>query len=89
MKPIVDVAKSLGIDPALIEPYGHYKAKLPLALIRDRPLRGKLVLVSAITPTPAGEGKTTTTIGIVQGLARIGVRGRARARSQRSRVRNR
>ena len=73
MKPIVDVAKSLGIDPGLIEPYGHYKAKLPLSLIRGRPQRGKLVLVSAITPTPAGEGKTTTTIGIVQGLARIGV----------------
>jgi formate--tetrahydrofolate ligase len=80
MKPIVDVAKSLGIDPALIEPYGHYKAKLPLSLIRDRPRRGKLVLVSAITPTPAGEGKTTTTIGMVQGLARIGVRAAAALR---------
>jgi formate--tetrahydrofolate ligase len=80
MKPIVDVAKSLGIDPGAIEPYGHYKAKLPLSLLRDRPRRGKLVLVSAITPTPAGEGKTTTTIGIVQGLAKIGVKGAAALR---------
>ena len=80
MKPIVEVARSLGIDPSVIEPYGHYKAKLPLSLIRGKPPRGKLVLVSAITPTPAGEGKTTTTIGIVQGLARIGVRSAAALR---------
>jgi formate--tetrahydrofolate ligase len=80
MKPIVEVARSLGIDPGVIEPYGHYKAKLPLSLIRGKPQRGKLVLVSAITPTPAGEGKTTTTIGIVQGLARIGVRSAAALR---------
>ncbi len=80
MKPIVEVASSLGIDPGVIEPYGHYKAKLPLSLIRGKPPRGKLVLVSAITPTPAGEGKTTTTIGIVQGLARIGVRSAAALR---------
>jgi formate--tetrahydrofolate ligase len=80
MKPIVDVARSLGIDPGVIEPYGHYKAKLPLAEFRGRPTRGKLVLVSAITPTPAGEGKTTTTIGIVQGLAKIGVQSAAALR---------
>jgi formate--tetrahydrofolate ligase len=80
MKPIVEVARSLGIDPGVIEPYGHYKAKLPLSLIRGKPPRGKLVLVSAITPTPAGEGKTTTTIGIVQGLAHIGVRSAAALR---------
>lgn len=73
MKPITDVARSLGISPDQIEPYGRYKAKLALAAFRDRPRRGKLVLVSAITPTPAGEGKTTTTIGLVQGLAKIGV----------------
>ncbi|MEY2921352.1 MAG: hypothetical protein RL261_2657, partial [Pseudomonadota bacterium] len=48
-----------------------------LSAIRGRPNRGKLVLVSAITPTPAGEGKTTTTIGLVQGLAKIGVRSAA------------
>jgi formate--tetrahydrofolate ligase len=80
MKPISEVARSLGIDPADLEPYGHYKAKLPLRAFRDRPPRGKLVLVSAITPTPAGEGKTTTTIGLVQGLAKIGVRSAAALR---------
>ncbi|HEX7374844.1 MAG TPA: formate--tetrahydrofolate ligase [Steroidobacteraceae bacterium] len=80
MKPIVDVARSLGIDPGVIEPYGHFKGKLPLSEIHGRPQRGKLVLVSAITPTPAGEGKTTTTIGIVQGLAKIGVQSAAALR---------
>lgn len=80
MKPIQEVAKSLDIDPAHLEPYGHYKAKLALAAFKNRPRRGKLVLVSAITPTPAGEGKTTTTIGLVQGLAKIGVRSAAALR---------
>ena len=80
MQPIGDVARAIGIDPAVLEPYGHYKAKLPLSAIRGRPNRGKLVLVSAITPTPAGEGKTTTTIGLVQGLKQIGVRSAAALR---------
>ena len=80
MKPIGEVARAIGIDPAVLEPYGHYKAKLPLSAIRGRPTRGKLVLVSAITPTPAGEGKTTTTIGLVQGLAKIGVHSAAALR---------
>src|SRR5207344_1500689 len=80
MKPILEVAKSLGIDPAHVEPYGHWKAKLVLDSFRGRPQRGKLVLVSAITPTPAGEGKTTTTIGLSQGLAKIGVRSAAALR---------
>jgi formate--tetrahydrofolate ligase len=80
MKPITDIARSLGISPAEIDPYGHYKAKVSLAAFRDRPRRGKLVLVSAITPTPAGEGKTTTTIGLVQGLAKIGVQSAAALR---------
>ena len=80
MKPINDIARALGIDPAVLEPYGHYKAKLPLSAFRDRPARGKLVLVSAITPTPAGEGKTTTTIGLTQGLTRIGVKSAAALR---------
>ena len=74
MKPILEVAKSLGIDPAHVEPYGNWKAKLALDSFRGRPQRGKLVLVSAITPTPAGEGKTTTCVGLAQGLAKIGVR---------------
>jgi formate--tetrahydrofolate ligase len=80
LKPINDIARALGIDPAVLEPYGHYKAKLPLSAFRDRPARGKLVLVSAITPTPAGEGKTTTTIGLTQGLTRIGVKSAAALR---------
>ena len=80
MKPIGDVARAIGIDPAALEPYGHYKAKLPLSAFVGRPNRGKLVLVSAITPTPAGEGKTTTTIGLVQGLTKIGVRSAAALR---------
>ena len=74
MKPILEVAKSLGLDPAHVEPYGHWKAKLALASFRGKPRRGKLVLVSAITPTPAGEGKTTTSVGLAQGLVKIGVR---------------
>ena len=80
MKPILEVAQSLGIKPSELEPYGHYKAKLALSAFKDRPQRGKLVLVSAITPTPAGEGKTTTSIGLVQGLARIGVKSAAALR---------
>src|SRR3972149_9604454 len=80
MKPINEVAQSLGIELAEREPYGHYKAKLSLDAFKNRPRRGKLVLVSAITPTPAGEGKTTTSIGLVQGLAKIGVRSAAALR---------
>lgn len=71
MQPIGDVAKKLGIDPDDLELYGKYKAKLPLKYI-DRTKFGKLVLVSAISPTPAGEGKTTVSIGLSQGLNRIG-----------------
>jgi formate--tetrahydrofolate ligase len=74
MKPILEIAQSLDIDPVHIEPYGKWKAKLALPAFMGRPRRGKLVLVSAITPTPAGEGKTTTSVGLAQGLAKIGVR---------------
>src|SRR5246500_31363 len=72
---IVDVARErLGIDPENLEPYGHYKAKVSMDFIKsiqDRP-NGKLILVSAITPTPAGEGKTTTTAGLPDALNHIG-----------------
>ncbi|HEX7081315.1 MAG TPA: formate--tetrahydrofolate ligase [Gammaproteobacteria bacterium] len=72
---ITDLAeRRLGIDPTDLEPYGHYKAKLSAGLIdrlKDRP-DGKLILVTAITPTPAGEGKTTTTVGLGDALNRIG-----------------
>src|SRR6185295_2238019 len=73
MKPIGEVAAQLDIPPSLLEPYGHYKAKVSLQALNGREPRGRLLLVSAITPTPAGEGKTTTSIGRAQGLARIGV----------------
>src|ERR1044072_5275242 len=77
MRPILEVAKSLGLDPADVEQYGNWKAKLALQSFSTRPRRGKLVLVSAITPTPAGEGKTTTSVGLAQGLGENGGRGAA------------
>ncbi len=77
MAPIGEIAAKLGIPDEYLEPYGKYKAKVDLALwdqIKDRP-SGKLILVTAITPTPAGEGKTTTTVGLGQALGRLGVKG--------------
>jgi formate--tetrahydrofolate ligase len=74
MKPIADVARALDLSPEHLEPYGRHKAKVALAALAGREPVGRLVLVSAITPTPAGEGKTTTSIGLAQGLARLGVR---------------
>lgn len=74
MLPITEVAEKLGIGEEDIELYGRYKAKLSMDLIKrvqDKP-DGKLILVTAITPTPAGEGKSTTTVGLAQGLAKIG-----------------
>ena len=74
MKPIVEVASSIGIREDELELYGPFKAKVTRGLwerIKDRP-DGKLILVTAITPTPAGEGKTTTSVGLGQGLAAIG-----------------
>lgn len=73
LKKITEIAKILGIDPEIIEQYGKYKAKLPLSLIDEKRIKGKhLILVSAISPTPAGEGKTTISIGLTEGLNRIG-----------------
>ena len=73
MKPITEIAENAGIDDKYIEQYGKYKAKVDLSLLKDNNRKdGKLVLVTAITPTAAGEGKTTTTIGLADGLARIG-----------------
>ncbi len=73
-KYIMDIAKEAGIDEKYVELYGRNKAKLDLSLLSDREdaKTGKLVLVTAITPTPAGEGKTTTTIGLADGMKRIG-----------------
>ncbi len=73
MKPIIEIAKKADVDEQYIEQYGRYKAKIDLKLLKDTEKKdGKLILVTAITPTPAGEGKTTTTIGLADGLARIG-----------------
>jgi formate--tetrahydrofolate ligase len=75
-RPIADVAAEIGLRPDEIDPYGAHKAKIHLGVLdrlADR-LNGKLVLVTAITPTPAGEGKTTVSIGLAQGLCRIGAR---------------
>src|SRR5262245_61164175 len=75
MRPIADVAKEkLGIDVKNLEPYGHYKAKVSLDYVNSLKGKkdGKLILVSAITPTPAGEGKTTTTVGLGDALNHIG-----------------
>lgn len=73
LKPITEIAARLGISPDIIDPYGKYKAKLPLELIQPEKIKGKyLILVSAISPTPAGEGKTTMSIGLTEGLNRIG-----------------
>ncbi len=73
IRPITQIAKRLNIDPELLEQYGKYKAKLPLSLIDDKKVAANnLVLVSAINPTPAGEGKTTVSIGLTDGLNKIG-----------------
>lgn len=72
MLPIFEVAKRAGISEDLLEPYGRYKAKLDARALEDKPLRGKLVLVTAINPTPAGEGKTTTSVGLADALTSLG-----------------
>ena len=71
MLPISQVAARAGIGEELLEHYGRYKAKLDLTSLRDKPRKGKLILVTAINPTPAGEGKTTTSVGLADALARL------------------
>ena len=74
-RPILDIAKEkLGIAAENLEPYGHYKAKVSMDFIKSLQSKpnGKLILVTAITPTPAGEGKTTTTVGLTDALNHIG-----------------
>ena len=70
-RPIIEIARErLGIVPENLEPYGHYKAKVSMNFVKslkDKP-NGKLILVTAISPTPAGEGKTTTTVGLTDAL---------------------
>ena len=74
MKHICEIAKKADVDMKYIEQYGNHKAKIDLSLLSDTKDKkdGKLILVTAITPTPAGEGKTTTTIGLADGMSRIG-----------------
>ena len=73
MKPITEIAAKAGVEDKYLDQYGKYKAKVDLSLLRESDREnGKLILVTAITPTPAGEGKTTTTIGLADGLSRIG-----------------
>ncbi|MBQ6115919.1 MAG: formate--tetrahydrofolate ligase, partial [Oscillospiraceae bacterium] len=74
MKKITEIARLAGIEDRYLEQYGNYKAKIDPSILKDladRP-NGKLILVTAITPTPAGEGKTTTSVGLTDGLRRIG-----------------
>ncbi|MCB0664107.1 MAG: formate--tetrahydrofolate ligase, partial [Saprospiraceae bacterium] len=73
LQPVEDIASQLNIKREDLHPYGRYIAKLPLEFIDEEKVKkNKLVLVTAISPTPAGEGKTTTTIGLVQGMNKIG-----------------
>ena len=72
MLPIEQVAGKLGITPESLEHYGHYKAKLDIHAMKDLPRKAKLVLVTAISPTPAGEGKTTTSVGLADALNKVG-----------------
>ena len=74
MRPIAEIAEALGLDSKVLVPYGHYKAKILLEAIRHDGHRGKLVVVTGITPTPAGEGKTTMTVALTQGLGKLGKR---------------
>ena len=72
MRKIDDIAIDMGLDPSKLEPYGHDKAKVPLDAFPNADDKAKLIVITAITPTPAGEGKSTTAVGLVQGLAKIG-----------------
>ncbi len=73
MKPITEIAKTAGVDDKYLEQYGKYKAKIDLSILDEKEHKdGKLILVTAINPTPAGEGKTTTTIGLADGMRKIG-----------------
>ena len=73
-KKITEIATLAGIDEKYLELYGNYKAKVDYKLLKDNATKkdGKLILVTAITPTPAGEGKTTTSVGLTDGLRKIG-----------------
>jgi len=71
-KPVLEVANQLGIAEENLELYGRYKAKVNFQAYREKSPHGKLIMVTAMTPTPAGEGKTTTAIGLSDALSRLG-----------------
>ncbi len=72
MRPIMDVAEELGLDRDAVIPYGRYKAKIDLSAMRPNGKQGKMVVITGMTPTPAGEGKTTIAVGLTQGLGKLG-----------------
>ena len=72
MLPIEEIAAKIGIGSENLEHYGHYKAKVDIHALKELPRKSKLVLVTAISPTPAGEGKTTTSVGLADALNKIG-----------------
>ena len=72
MLPITEIAAKLDIDESMLEPYGRTKAKIDITALKDTPRKGKLILVTAINPTPAGEGKTTTSVGLSDALSLLG-----------------
>ncbi|MCX8213773.1 MAG: formate--tetrahydrofolate ligase, partial [SAR202 cluster bacterium] len=72
MLPITEIAAQMGLDPDVVLPYGKYKAKISLDAIKTGGPQGKMILVTAVTPTKAGEGKTTTTVGLTQALGKLG-----------------
>ncbi|WP_261623862.1 formate--tetrahydrofolate ligase [Nesterenkonia marinintestina] len=80
LRPIGDVAHDLGLSDEALYPIGHHMAKIDAEQLRERPQSGRVVLVTALTPTPAGEGKSTMTVGLTDGLNRIGVRAAAALR---------
>ena len=84
MQHIREVAKTAGVEEKYLEQYGSYKAKVDYNILKDKADApdGKLILVTAINPTPAGEGKTTTTVGLADGMRRLGKNGKCR-RSER------
>ena len=72
LRPITEIAAGLGLDDADVIPYGRYKAKINHRLAEQGGKQGKLILVTAISPTPAGEGKTTTSVGLADALCALG-----------------
>ena len=72
MRPIMNIAKSASIEEEAIEPYGKYKAKIDVSKIKPRAQKGKVILVTATSPTPAGEGKSTVTVGLADAMSQLG-----------------